>query len=159
MQARVAGWSPGRVAWRVGGAWKGFAIHQQQGTALKQERLDSTCPDLSSPTHPHTRTHAATVLHPTLSPCPPARLPKDLPVGWPRTSFSIHSITIPTPSRSRLNPIPSQGPQAADLTSIALHPAADTQRLLAVEGCAGHCQPPSRLALRPCPTSARPMAS
>lgn len=37
----------------------------------------------------------------TLSPCPPAAcLPtQDLPVGWPRSSFSIHSITIPTPSR------------------------------------------------------------
>lgn len=109
-------------------------------------------------------THAANALHPTypvtLSPCPPACLPtQDLPVGWPRSSFSIHSITIPTPSRSRLNPIPSQGPQAADCTFIALRPAADTPSSPAIERALRDILDHPRFALRLCPNSARPMAS
>ena len=59
---------------QLGGSRKGFAIHHQSHTS-KQERLDSTCPDLSSPKQPT----QATVLHPPLSPChlahPPARPP------------------------------------------------------------------------------------
>lgn len=84
MQAGRQGGGQVALCEEFGGLGEGFAIHQRSGTPLKQERLDSTCPDLSSPTQ-------ANALPPTLSPChparPPACLPKICPSGGQGRAF------------------------------------------------------------------------
>lgn len=117
-----------RCVRRDGGTWKGFAIHHQQGTPPKtgEARLElvPTCPHpRNPPAHPHPRRPPR--LHPSLSPCPPA-----LP-AYPRSACRVAKVELfqstASPSQPQapvqINPIPSQGPQAADCTFIALRPA------------------------------------
>lgn len=97
------GWSSGFSlrddVWGDLGVGRDLPSTSRAGTRLKQERLDSTCPDLSS----------LAALHPmesTLSPCHPVTLPARRLPAYPRSARRVAKVELFNPQHHHPNPKP-----------------------------------------------------